>query len=58
MEMEKKHTPHSYTLLPDNESPAKLSSSSEFNLLVHLLLELMDIDNPSPTFKYVEFENE
>ena len=58
MEMEKKHTPRSYTSSPNNESPAEPSSSSEFNLPVCLLLELMDIDDPSPTFKYVEFENE
>ena len=58
VEMKGKNTPRSYTLLPDNESPATPSSSSEFNPPVHLLLELMDLDDPSPTFKYVKFENE
>ena len=58
MEMEKKHTLRSYTLSPNNESLAEPSSSSEFNPPVCLLLELMNIDDPSPTFKYVEFENE
>ena len=58
VEMEGKNTPRSYTSSPDNESPATPSSSSEFNPPVRLLLELMDLDDPSPTFKYVEFENE
>ena len=42
VEMEGKNTPRSYTSLPDNESPATLSLSSEFNPPVRLLLELMD----------------
>ena len=54
----KKKTSHSYTSFPDNESPTEPSLSSKFNLSVCLLLELMDIDDPSPTFKYVECENE
>ncbi|KAF8262287.1 hypothetical protein EI94DRAFT_1704899 [Lactarius quietus] len=39
-------------------SPPKLTSSLGFNPPVCLLLELMDIDDPSPTFKYVHVEEE
>ena len=58
VEREQKGVPCSCTSLPDNEDPAEVSSSSEFNLPVHLLLELMDIDDPAPNFKYVECEQE
>ena len=58
VEMERKHTPQSYTSSPDNESPASPSSSSDFNPPIRLLLELMDIDDPSPYFKYVDVEQD
>ena len=57
VETERKSTPRSYTSLPVNKTPSS-SSSPDFNLPVCLLLELMDIDDPSPTFKYVEFEDD
>ena len=55
---ERKGVPRSCTSSPDNEDPAEASSSSEFNPPVRLLLELMDIDDPAPDFKYVECEQE
>ena len=42
---------------PNTADPDVPSSSLEFNPPICLLLELMDIDDPSPTFKYIDFEN-
>ena len=58
VERERKGIPCSYTSSPDNEGPAEGSSSSEFNPPICLLLELMDIDDPSPTFRYVDCEQD
>jgi hypothetical protein len=58
VEIGRNQVPRSYTSSPDTADPDVPSSSLEFNPPIRLLLELMDIDDPSPTFKYVEFENE
>lgn len=58
IEMGRKSAPCSYTSSPDNKSLTRPSSSSEFNPPIRLLLELMDINDPSSTFKYIEFEDE
>ena len=58
VEVGRNQVPRSYTSSPDTADPDVPSSSLEFNPPIRLLLELMDIDDPSPTFKYVDFENE
>jgi len=58
VEIEKNLAPRSCTSSPDIESPVVPSSPLEFNPLILLLLQLMDLNNPSKTFKYIEFEQE
>ena len=58
VERERKGITCSCTSSPNNKDPAEASSFLEFNLPARLLLELMDINDPAPNFKYVECEQE
>ena len=58
VEIEKNLAPRSCTSSPDIESPVVPSSPLEFNPPILLLLQLMDLNDPSKTFKYIEFEQE
>jgi hypothetical protein len=58
VEVETNSVPRSASSSPDIECPVAPSSPLHFNPPILVLLQLMDLDDPCPHFKYVEFEQE